>query len=101
MKNNNMIEQLKNEITYIETSKNKFFLLGFLLGITPFLLVLIIFNLFNTPNTYNIFTETILISAFITATINAFLLKHKSYNRLIEFFNLKYNLDYNKIKKSF
>lgn len=101
MKDNSMIEQLKNEITYIETSKNKYFLLGFILGITPFVLLLIIFNMFNEPNTYNIFTQTILIAALFTATINAFILKHKSYNRLIEFFNLKYNVDYNKIKKSF
>lgn len=101
MKDNNMIEQLKNEITYIETSKNKYFLLGFILGITPFVLLLIIFNMFNSPNTYNIFTQTILIAALFTATINAFILKYKSYNRLIEFFNLKYNLDYNKIKKEF
>lgn len=101
MKDNSMIEQLKNEITYIETSKNKYFLLGFILGITPFVLLLIIFNMFNAPNTYNIFTQTILIAALFTATINAFILKHKSYNRLIEFFNLKYNVDYNKIKKSF
>lgn len=100
MKDNNMIEQLRNEITYIETSKNKYFLLGFLLGITPYILILIIINIYSN-NVFNSFTQTLLIAAFITATINAFVLKNKSYQRLIEFFNLKYNLDYNKIKKSF
>lgn len=100
MKDNSMIKQLKNDINTIESSKNKYFLLGFILGITPYIIILLITNIYSNGS-FNIFTQTILIAAFTTATINAFILKKKSYQRLIEFFNLKYNLDYNKIKKSF
>lgn len=100
MKNNSIEQQLKTDIENIEAAKNKYFLFGFILGCIPFLLVIIILNI-SSKNDISILQYTLLIASLITATVNAFILRSTTYNRLIEFFNLKYNLDYNKIKKEF
>jgi hypothetical protein len=100
MKDNSIDKQLIEEINSIESSKNKYFTLGFILGIVPFLLIILVLNIFVTKN-ISILKYTLLVASLITATINAFFLRFTTYNRLIEFFNLKYNLDYNKIKKDF
>ena len=100
MKNNSMAQQLRNEIESIEASKNKYFFFGFILGWLPFLIVLLLINIFISSNV-SIIKYTLLVVSLITATANAFILRFTTYSRLMELFNLKYNLDYNKIKKEF
>lgn len=100
MKDNSIEQQLKTDIENIEAAKNKYFLFGFILGCIPFLLVIFILNI-SSKNDISILQYTLLVASLITATVNAFILRSTTYSRLIEFFNLKYNLDYNKIKKEF
>lgn len=100
MKDNSIEQQLKTDIENIEAAKNKYFLFGFILGCIPFLLVIIILNI-SSKNDISILQYTLLVASLITATVNAFILRSTTYSRLREFFNLKYNLDYNKIKKEF
>ena len=96
MKDNSIALQLKNDIDNIESSKNKYFTIGFVLGCLPFLLIILFIN-DNLPILKNI----LLVASLITATLNAFILRFTTYSRLKEFFNLKYDLDYNKVKEEF
>lgn len=100
MKHNNMEQQLENDINIIETSKNKYFLIGFVLGCIPFIIIIIFLKTFSN-NDINALIEILIITALITAIINAFTLKQFVYQRLINFFNIKYNIDYQHVKKSF
>ena len=95
--NNNIEQQLKKDIDTIETAKSKYFFIGFITGCIPFI-ILILWLKHNNIN--NILIEIITLTAFITGTLNAFILKETVYNRLINFFNLKYNINYKQIKKS-
>ena len=98
MKDNSIALQLRNDIEKIESSKNKYFLFGFIIGCIPFIIIILLLNS-SSNNNFTILKNTLLVASLITATTNAFILKSTTYSRLKEFFNLKYNLDYNKIKK--
>ena len=98
MKDNSIAQQLRNDIQSIEASKNKYFFFGFVLGCLPFLFISLFINMFSAGN-LTILKYTLLVASLITAIANAFILRSTTYSRLMELFNLKYNLDYNKIKK--
>ena len=98
MKDNSIALQLKNDIDNIESSKNKYFFYGFIIGSLPFILIICFINNYSNDN-LSILTNILLVASLITATLNAFILRFTTYSRLKEFFNLKYDLDYNKIKE--
>ena len=86
---------LKEEINLIENKKNKYFIIGLILGFIPYLIILIVCNTLNVSTS---FKEILIIMGLITAIFNAYILSNQVFKRLIEFFNLKYDTDYYKIK---
>lgn len=100
MKDNNKEQQLKEEIINIEATKNKYFLIGFILGCVPFILMVLLIKYFYQYELYSLI-QMILIMALITSITNAFILKNRVYKRLIYYFNIKYDLNYYQIKKEF
>lgn len=57
----------------IEIMKNKYFFIGFIVGIIPFVIVLTTLSTNRFPS---IFKMTLIIVALITATINGYILRY-------------------------
>lgn len=57
----------------IEIMKNKYFFIGFIVGIIPFVILLTMLSIDRFPN---IFKATLIIVALITATINGYILRY-------------------------
>ena len=93
MINNNDLQQIINNI---ENKKNKYYLIGFILGIIPYLFILVFAKIINISSS---FINVLIIFGIITAFVNAHILSNQIFKRLIEFFNIKYNINYLDIKK--
>ena len=93
MINNNDLQQAINNI---ENKKSKYYLIGFILGIIPYLIIFIFAKLINISSS---FINILIIFAVITAFVNAHVLSNQIFKRLIEFFNIKYNINYLDIRK--
>lgn len=89
MKNNNIEKQLEKDTTYINTCKTKYFFIGFITGIIPFILIIIILN--SLSNLTTPFKESLVIVGLITAFINGLTLKRLSFIKLNELLDLKYH----------
>ena len=57
----------------IEIMKNKYFFIGFIVGIMPFVILLTMLSINGFPN---IFKMTLIVIALITATINGSILRY-------------------------
>lgn len=57
----------------IEIMKNKYFFIGFIVGIMPFVILLTMLSINRFPN---IFKLTLIVVALITATINGYILRY-------------------------
>lgn len=57
----------------IEIMKNKYFFIGFIVGIIPFVILLTMLSINRFPN---IFKATLIIVALITVTINGYILRY-------------------------
>lgn len=57
----------------IEIMKNKYFFIGFIVGIIPFVILLTMLSINRFPN---IFKAALIIVALITATINGYILRY-------------------------
>lgn len=86
MKQNNLDQSTMN---YIEKKKQHFFLIGFFLGIFPFIILLLILAIkeggINMINP--ILKDTLIFSAIIVSLINAFHLKIASRKKLINIYS--------------
>lgn len=82
MKNNN--NDLKQDVINLKSFKAKFFLIGFIVGIIPYVILLLSFENFQTL-THLIHFKGILVTIGIcTAFINAFVLQSKVNKRYAE-----------------
>ncbi len=97
MVNNSELTILR-EINNIEYAKNKYFIIGFMISLIPYSFVLLI-----ATHAYvsKLFIYTIIIITIISCLLNAYIVSKNIYNKLILFFENKYNVDYKKIKKSY
>jgi hypothetical protein len=96
MKYNNELTIIR-EINNIENAKGKFFFIGFMVSLVPYVLVLMIASKLNASNGI---IYTILAFTVISCVFNAFMLSHNIHNKLIEFFENKYECSYKEIKES-
>ena len=85
------------EINNIEHAKSKYFFIGLLLSLIPYSLVLIVAYKMNVSI---LFISMILFFMIITSTFNALYLSVSIHNKLITFFENKYECNYKKIKES-
>lgn len=60
----------------------KFFFIGFIVGIVPYLIIILIFNQINQLNNLINFKETITIIGIITSLCNGLILQHKIAKKL-------------------
>lgn len=74
MKESNKDIQQINFLNNIEASKNKYFFIGFLIAIIPFIIVSSIINLFKNGN-LNTFTNVFFVLSVIISLINGFYLR--------------------------
>ncbi|HOB25876.1 MAG TPA: hypothetical protein PLB45_01185 [Bacilli bacterium] len=88
------------EINNIENSKSKYAFTGFLVGIIPFFILVIIIYLakVNIQDIDEGFKSILSIGAIITSLLNAVILSNMAYKKLISFFEWKYNCNYKEIK---
>jgi hypothetical protein len=96
MKYNNELTLLK-EIHNIENAKSKYFLIGFMVSLIPYSLILMVASKLDASS---MFIYTILAFTIITCIFNAFMLSHNIHNKLIQFFENKYECSYKQIKES-
>lgn len=89
-------KDLQQAINNIENKKNKYYLIGFILGIMPYLFIIMFAKLINVSSS---FINILIVFAIITAFANAHILSNQIFKRLIEFFNIKYNINYLDLKK--
>lgn len=85
------------EINNIEHAKSKYFFIGLLLSLIPYILVLMAAYKMNVSI---LFISMILFFMIITSTFNALYLSVSIHNKLITFFENKYECSYKKIKES-
>ena len=96
MKYNNELTILK-EIHNIENAKGKFFFIGFMISLIPYSLILLLASKMDASS---MFIYTILAFTIVTCILNAFILSNNVHNKLIEFFENKYECSYKQIKES-
>ena len=96
MNYNSELNKLR-EIHNIENAKSKFFFIGFMISLIPYTLVLLIASKLDVSN---VFMYTIMGFTIITCLFNAYMLSHSIQNKLIEFFENKYECSYKEIKES-
>ncbi|MDE5630802.1 MAG: hypothetical protein K2G03_00445 [Bacilli bacterium] len=75
MKNNN--NDLKHEEINLRAYKSIYFLIGFIVGIIPYIILLASFESFTTLNQLSQFKEILVTIGICTAFINAFILQSK------------------------
>lgn len=82
MKDNNRDKQYMEEIIY-DTSR-KYFIIGFIIGVIPFMILILILN--NSTQISNIehLKRIIPIIGIITAFINGWVLQYKVHKKLLE-----------------
>ncbi len=82
------------EIKNIKRYKIKYFFIGFIVGIIPYsIIILIISN--NNINIDNIIRSMIAIVSISTGFINAIILSNVAYKKLLSFLEFRYQIDYN------
>lgn len=86
MKNNN--NDLKQEEINLKTYKTKYFLIGFIVGITPYIILLMSYEKFTTLSHLIHFKEILLTIGICTAFINAFILQSKINKRYAEILDI-------------
>lgn len=82
MKNNN--NDLKQEEINLKSYKAKYFLIGFIVGITPYIILLMSYERFTTFTQLIHFKEVLVTIGISTALINAFVLQNKVNKRYAE-----------------
>jgi hypothetical protein len=96
MRSNNELTILK-EINNIEYAKYKYFFIGFLISLIPYSLILLIATKLTVSKA---FVYTLVFITILSCVANAFILSNNIYNKLITFFENKYQSNYKKIKDS-
>lgn len=81
-------KDFRHKDNFIELKKSKYFLIGFIVGITPFILILSIMILKQggIEHIPSIFRNTLIIAGIITSIINSFVLKNMVSIRLMNFY---------------
>lgn len=82
MKNNN--NDLKQDVINLKSFKAKFFLIGFIVGIIPYIILLAFFDNYKTLTHLIHFKEILVTIGICTAFINAFILQSKVNKRYAE-----------------
>ncbi len=82
MKNNN--NDLKQDEINLTAYKAKYFLIGFMVGITPYILLLMSYEKFTTLTQLVNFKEILVTMGICTAFINAFIFQKKINKRYAE-----------------
>lgn len=82
MMNNN--KELQHNV---ELNKSKFLLIGFVIGIIPFIVLILSISIVKGGIEFipSLFKNTIIIFGLITSLSNAFIFKHMALNKLKEF----------------
>ena len=81
MKNSNVDKQYMRKIVN-ETSK-KYFIIGFIVGIFPFMILILILNNANHLSNIEHLKEIVPIMGIITSLINGFILQYKVQKKLL------------------
>lgn len=81
MKNNKELQQ------NVEFNKSKYLLAGFMIGIIPFIMLILGISILKGGIEYipSLFKNTVIIFGLIISLSNAFIFKHMALNRLKEF----------------
>lgn len=85
MKNNN--NDFTTKTIDLKSYKNRYFFIGFLVGIIPYIILICIYNA-QTRNIGNL-KEILFFVGIITASINAFILKDKATKKIMDTLNIK------------
>lgn len=96
---NSMELNLKKEINMVEESKLKFFFIGALIGVLPYLLLFVMLN--NSLNERLLFKYTLLLFTIASLIINGLLISKTVYKRYKDFMEFKYDANYEELKKYF
>lgn len=80
-------KDFRHKDNLIEFKKSKFFLIGFIVGIIPFMLILgiMILKQGGIEHIPSIFRNTLIIAGIITSLLNSFILKNMVSTKLINF----------------
>lgn len=87
---------IKKDIEEISNAKFKYFLIGIITSLIPYSIILLIINNYSYGSTS--LKEIIIVFGILTTIINAFALSKMARNKLIDYFNLKYNITYKEAK---
>ena len=95
----NMDLNIKREIKVVENSKAKFFFVGAIIGVLPYLLLFTALN--NNLNERILFRNTLIIFTIRSVLINGLVISKTVYRRYKDFMEFKYDTDYEELKKHF
>ena len=85
------------EINNIENARCKYFIIGFIISLIPYSFVLLITTHINVSK---LFVYTIIAFTITSCLLNGIIVSNNIYNKLVLFFENKYNESYKKIKES-
>ena len=95
----NMDLNIKREIKVVENSKTKFFFVGAIIGVLPYLLLFTALN--NNLNERILFRNTLIIFTIGSVLINGLVISKTVYRRYKDFMEFKYDTNYDELKKHF
>lgn len=81
MKDNNRDKHYMEEMIY-ETSK-KYFIIGFIIGVIPFMILILVLNHSNQVSNIDYLKRVIPVIGIITAFINGWILQYKVQKKLL------------------
>jgi uncharacterized membrane protein YdjX (TVP38/TMEM64 family) len=86
---------IRKDIEKISQAKYKYFFMGIIISIIPYIIILLVIN-----NSYgsNTLRDMITLFGIITTIINAFSLSKMASDKLKDYFELKYAISYNTAK---
>lgn len=89
-----MDSNYEKEIKNIKRYKIKYFFIGFLVGVIPYTIIVLIINKYNICID-DIIRNMIAVVSISTGFINAIALSNVAYKKLLSFLNFRYQIDYN------
>ena len=95
MRDNNDLTIMR-EIHNIEYAKSKYFFIGLMISLIPYIFILLVANKLGVANS---FIYMILIITILSCVINGIIVSKNVYKKLIDFFENKYDIDYLQAKK--
>jgi Na+/H+ antiporter NhaC len=89
-------ELIRKDIEKISNAKYKYFFIGIIVSLIPYSIILLIINNYSYGS--NNLRDMVILFGIITTIINAFGLSKMAYDKLIDYFNLKYGISYKEAK---